>query len=76
MFFLHHGMIDRVFWIWQNLDPEHRRHVVSGTMTMRNTPPSRNATLDDMVDLGGLRELQRLDDLLDTTSGAFCYVYT
>lgn len=76
MFFLHHGMIDRVFWIWQNLKPLDRRHVVAGTMTMGNKPPSRKATLDDMVDLGGLREKQRLDDLLDSTFGVFCYVYT
>lgn len=75
MFFLHHGMIDRVFWTWQNLDPENRRHVVSGTMTMHNKPPSRNITLDDMIGLDGLGESRRLDDLLDTTDGPFCYVY-
>ncbi|KAI9929822.1 hypothetical protein ASPWEDRAFT_147128 [Aspergillus wentii DTO 134E9] len=75
-FFVHHAMIDRVFWIWQNLDPANRRDKVSGTITMMNTPPSRNATLDDIVDLDLLAEPYRLGDLLDTTAGPFCYVYT
>lgn len=76
MFFLHHGMIDRVFWIWQNLEPERRRHVVAGTITLGNNPPSRNATLEDIVDMGGLGENRKLDDLLDSTLGDLCYVYT
>lgn len=68
-------MIDRVFWIWQNHDPETRRHAVGGTLTMFNDSPSRNNTLDDIVDLGGLIEPYRLGDLLDTTGGPFCYIY-
>lgn len=69
-------MIDRTFWIWQNLDPRNRRDVVAGTLTVFNQPPSRNATLDDIVNLGVLAEDQRLGDLLDTTAGPFCYIYT
>lgn len=42
---------------------------------MFNDPPSRNTTLDDIVDLGGLVEPYRLGDLLDTTGGPFCYIY-
>lgn len=76
MFFLHHGMIDRVFWIWQNLEPESRRHVVAGTITLGNDPPSRDASLEDLVDMGGLGENRKLDDLLDSTFGELCYVYT
>ncbi|ODM19357.1 hypothetical protein SI65_05975 [Aspergillus cristatus] len=74
-FYVHHAMIDRVFWIWQNRDPETRRHTVAGTITMFNDPQSRNTTLDDIVDLGGLVEPYRLGDLLDTTGGPFCYTY-
>lgn len=74
-FFIHHGMIDRVFWIWQNQDPENRRHVVAGTHTMYNKPASQNVTLDDPIHLGGLARDYRIDDLLDTTDGPFCYIY-
>ena len=42
---------------------------------MFNDPPSRNTTLYDTVDLGGLLEPYRLEDLLDTTSWPFCYMY-
>lgn len=68
-------MIDRVFWIWQNQHPDTRHDVVAGTLTMKNKPPSRNATLDDLADLGGLAEPIPLRDLLDTTRGPFCYIY-
>ena len=42
---------------------------------MKNEPPSRDTTLDDTIDLGGLAEPYRLGDLLDTTGGPFCYIY-
>lgn len=68
-------MIDRVFWIWQNQDPKNRLDVVSGTLTINNVPPTRNATLEDEVNLGVLAPPVRLRDLLDTTGGPFCYIY-
>ncbi|XDG04986.1 hypothetical protein ABKA04_004601 [Annulohypoxylon sp. FPYF3050] len=51
-FYLHHGMIDLVWWAWQSLDYANRRDAVSGTGTFLNNPPSPNTTLDDIVDLG------------------------
>lgn len=42
---------------------------------MHNMPPSRDVRLNDMIDMGGLGESYRLDDLLDSTGGPFCYVY-
>lgn len=50
--------------------------MVAGTITINNIPPSRNATLNDTVSLGVLAEPYRLGDLLDTTEGPFCYIYT
>ena len=49
--------------------------MVSGTITINNLPPSRNATLDDTVELGFNAGGYRLGDLLDTTDGPFCYIY-
>ncbi|KAI0880505.1 Di-copper centre-containing protein [Annulohypoxylon maeteangense] len=75
-FFLHHGMIDLVWWTWQSLDYENRRDAISGTGTFLNNPPSPNTILDDIVDLsyaGGypitMRELMSIND------GPFCYTY-
>ncbi|KIN03343.1 hypothetical protein OIDMADRAFT_116903 [Oidiodendron maius Zn] len=75
-FYLHHGMIDRVWWIWQNLDPQNRLDAISGTGTFLNEPPSANTTLDTVINIGysgGTNIAMR--DLMSTTSGPFCYTY-
>ncbi|KAI1654376.1 Di-copper centre-containing protein [Daldinia decipiens] len=76
VFYLHHGMIDLVWWIWQALDYKNRRDAISGTGTFLNSPPSPNTTLDDIIDLGyagggpiTMRELMSVHD------GPFCYTY-
>ncbi|KAI0132820.1 hypothetical protein BJ170DRAFT_615493 [Xylariales sp. AK1849] len=77
-FYLHHGQIDRVYWIWQLQDLEKRLGEVAGTITPGNSPPSRNGTADDELDLGFLAEKVRLGDALTTIGGiggTFCYVY-
>ncbi|KAI9802053.1 MAG: hypothetical protein M1833_001974 [Piccolia ochrophora] len=74
-FWIHHGMIDRVWWIWQNLEPETRLQAISGTITISNRPPSRNGTLEDLTDLGVNAPPVPLGQLLDTMSGPFCYTY-
>ncbi len=71
-------MIDRVWWIWQLQDLAVRQHVVSGTITMNNDPPSRNGTLADPTDLGANGPPVPLGDLLTTlggNGGKFCYIY-
>ncbi|KJX96642.1 tyrosinase central domain-containing protein [Zymoseptoria brevis] len=76
-FFLHHAMIDRVWWVWQNMDIETRTQSIAGTITFINDPPSRNATLDDVIDVGvndGFRGI-RIRDAMSTTEGPFCYIY-
>jgi tyrosinase len=77
-FYLHHGQIDRVYWIWQMQDPDVRLFDVSGTITPANSPPSRNGTLDDLLDMGILADTVRLGDALDTMGGIggkLCYIY-
>ncbi|CAH0014985.1 unnamed protein product [Clonostachys rhizophaga] len=78
-FYLHHSMLDRVWWIWQMLDPKKRvfsDSAISGTNTFLDSPPSANTTLDDYVDFfyaGGTPT--KIRDLLSTVHGPFCYVY-
>ncbi|KAJ5502237.1 Tyrosinase [Penicillium fimorum] len=75
-FWLHHGMIDRTWWIWQNLDLHKRLNAISGTATFLNGPPSANTTLDTLLDLGYAGgETVAMRDLMSTVSGPFCYIY-
>ena len=76
-FFLHHAMIDRTYWTWQNQDIAARQYAISGTITVNNSPPSRNATLDDVIDLGyvGVPSVT-IRDASNTLGGPFCYIYT
>jgi tyrosinase len=74
-FFLHHAQIDRVWWIWQNLDLVNRLYAIDGTLTLLNTPPSRNGTLDDTIWLGVNGEPITIRSAVSTLAGKFCYVY-
>lgn len=75
-FWFHHGMIDRVWWTWQNLDFEKREKALVGTLTAFNDPPTRNATLEDVITLGfvGVPNVT-ISDATNTLAGPFCYVY-
>jgi tyrosinase len=68
-------MIDRVFWIWQNQGLPDRLSELAGTITMGNNPPSRDATLDDLQDIGFNAGPIKLRDLMSTIDGPFCYIY-
>lgn len=77
-FYVHHGMVDRVWWIWQNMDLKNRQFAISGTSTFMDEPQSANVTLDYLLNVGyanGNREPVALRDLMSTTAGPFCYVY-
>ncbi|KAF4459570.1 FAD binding domain-containing [Fusarium albosuccineum] len=74
-FYLHHTMVDRIYWLWQALHLDQAK-TISGTITIGNNPPSRNATLDDLIELPYLGVKQeKLGDLLDTLDGPYCYIY-
>jgi hypothetical protein len=47
-FWLHHGMLDRVWSIWQSMAPENRTQVVSGRTMIAARPQT---TLDEIVTL-------------------------
>ncbi|TKX26507.1 tyrosinase-like protein 1 [Elsinoe australis] len=77
-FWLHHAMVDRVWWMWQGQVADgSREEVVAGTVTMNDEPHSRDATLEDEIDLGGglLGETVRIRDAVRTTAGPYCYLY-
>ncbi|KAK5630655.1 hypothetical protein RRF57_006370 [Xylaria bambusicola] len=75
VFYLHHGSIDRMYWIWSQLDWA-KRQTMAGTITMMNQPRSRNGTLDDVLDIKPVGGSFKFRELLDTVGGTpFCFVY-
>lgn len=74
IFFLHHAMVDRIYWIWQALHPV-QASKIAGTITILNRPPSRDALKADLINLGVLAPTLSIGDLLDTLSDPFCYIY-
>jgi tyrosinase len=79
LFYLHHGMIDLVWWVWQLLDPKTRMQgstAIAGTRTFFNQPPSANATIQDYVEYDyAAGPPRQIEDLLSTVGGPFCYIY-
>jgi tyrosinase len=75
-FYLHHAQVDRVYWIWQNLDFAARQNVW-GTTFFMDLVPSPNTTVNDLIDIKPLTPTTRpIKDLMDTVGGSpFCYVY-
>lgn len=80
-FYLHHSMIDRVWWLWQTADPSQRIHgnnAISGTRTFLNTPPGADVTLDTEIEMKYITDrVVTMRDLMSTVSanGLFCYIY-
>ncbi|KAI4637594.1 hypothetical protein J4E83_000411 [Alternaria metachromatica] len=76
-FWHHHAQIDRTWWIWQNQDLEDRRFTIAGTLTFLNTPPTRNATLDDVMTFGDYLGFPNMTirEASSTLAGPFCYIY-
>ncbi|KAK2009287.1 tyrosinase central domain-containing protein [Colletotrichum eremochloae] len=74
VFWLHHGMIDRTWWIWQMQDLDTRLTAVSGTTGWMGFG-GKNGTLNDDIDLSVNAPKTKLGDLLDTMNGPFCYIY-
>lgn len=72
-FYLHHCMIDRVYWLWQLQDLQTRLQSVGG-----NTGAGRPGTLNDLMNLGVNGGDVKLGSLLNTlggNDGKFCYIY-
>jgi tyrosinase len=75
IFFLHHGMIDKTWTDWQNLDIYRRQDIIIGTSTMGNEPPSAAMTLNDIISFGFVTDDIVFRDLMDTFAGGYCYRY-
>lgn len=69
-------MIDRVWWIWQNLDLQTRQYAIAGAGTSLNHPISPNTTQETVVNIGQANDGPiAMKDIMSTTARPFCYVY-
>ncbi|KAH6654217.1 hypothetical protein BKA67DRAFT_564442 [Truncatella angustata] len=79
MFWLHHSMIDRTWWIWQNEQPLERAFQIAGTQTMQDSPPSANATVEDIIDIAFVTPrggpTYGIKNHVSTVAGPYCYIY-
>ncbi|KAG6362936.1 hypothetical protein INS49_008031 [Diaporthe citri] len=78
-FWVHHGQMDRLWALWQTRDPSTRYTQLDngtyGHITWANSPASRLAELDDIIDVGYAGPSIKIRDAMSTTSGPFCYFY-
>jgi tyrosinase len=76
-FWFHHTGLDRLWQAWQNQDLKNRRHTIAGTLTFLNNPPTRNATLNDVMTMGDYLGYPNITirDASSTLAEPFCYVY-
>jgi tyrosinase len=73
-FWLHHGMVDRIWTIWQSQDYKTRMMDMQGGTSMMGG--GRQQSLDDLVDLGVVGEkVYKIRDLMSSVDGPFCYMY-
>ncbi|KAF2621922.1 Di-copper centre-containing protein [Macroventuria anomochaeta] len=76
-FYPHHAMIDRVWWIWQNLDLKNREKALAGSAGGIGDTTARNATLGDPLVMGPFVGYPNvtIGEAMSTIGGPFCYIY-
>jgi len=84
LFFMHHAMIDKVWYDWQNRRPENFWSFHGGSVqafesvTSYTEFPNGEApylNFSSKVPLDGMFEEPSVFDVMDTTGGKLCYVY-
>ncbi|KAF8802803.1 Di-copper centre-containing protein [Phlegmacium glaucopus] len=73
IFYLHHANLDRIWWNWQQVDPDRRLYDVSGRSS--TTPPYQNITLDFGLDMGSFAPTKPIREVMDIYSEPMCYTY-
>jgi tyrosinase len=74
-FFPHYGMVDRVWTLWQQADPEVRTNQLNGTTVIFDPPGAEEVTLDAVQNWGIFGKPKTTRELSDVTLGDYYYTY-
>ncbi|KAH9904286.1 hypothetical protein F4778DRAFT_731979 [Xylariomycetidae sp. FL2044] len=73
LFFLHHSQIDRLWWLWQQVDTDTRNADFSGNKYL--SPDETPAAPTDVMTFLGLGPNVTVSDVLMTDNDVLCYTY-
>lgn len=73
LFFLHHVQIDRLWWLWQQENPQVRNAEFAGNKTQARDSPA--ASVDDVMPYRGLAPDITVSQALTTENSLMCYNY-
>ncbi|QRV92816.1 tyrosinase [Ceratobasidium sp. AG-Ba] len=80
IFHLHHGNVDRLWWLWQEKSPRNKQAFRGGSVRSfglpefpNGQPPWLNKT--SMIPTAGMFESYSIGDVMDTRKWPLCYVY-
>ena len=73
LFYFHHGNLDRLWWLWQQADPEKRLYDLSGP-TDKNDPTTK-ITFDFQLEYPGLAPSINIRDVMDSLLEPNCFTY-
>lgn len=70
VFFLHHTQLDRLWSKWQSQEGRAAKYVGSAAHDSQE-----QASLTDLIPMGGLAPDVRVQDIISTQAGELCYNY-
>ncbi|KAI1173833.1 Di-copper centre-containing protein [Nemania sp. FL0916] len=82
VFYLHHAQVDRLWWLWQQEDAEHRLYAFQGAAENQlfggsnsSEKASVAASLNDVLTFGRFGDHVQIRDLMRTDTSLLCYKY-
>lgn len=72
MFFLHHGNVDMLWWMWQQKNLSKRINEYSGSS---RADSDQEAKLTDLLEMHGLATDLEVQEMMSTENGDLCYRY-
>ena len=73
LFYLHHSMLDKIWWQWQNANRTQRLREIEGPLG--GEAGQQSATLNFEIHLGHLHRNITIDEVMDTRGHYLCYIY-
>ncbi|KAK3363154.1 hypothetical protein B0T25DRAFT_31797 [Lasiosphaeria hispida] len=75
LFFLHHTQVDRLWWLWQQQDPQTRTFAYNGFHNTQDGSQGPTVMLSDILPMAGLAPDGIVKDYMDVKGGKLCYTY-